>query len=176
MSARRLMVRKSLLALVLAYLRHGITDTSDFNSATSFPTDQEVWSFALDTDLFLVRTSETGQTPLSPGVTIEFESDRAEPSRAMPQVWTTNIRFRVRIPWDYGGESQAQEIAQKIDEALHQAHGRVEVKDFSTTPPTGTSTYLQWNTESRGEWKQAGRDAMTDLILEMEAKYSTPDL
>lgn len=180
-SCRRL-VRESLLAMIVSYLREGIVTPSNFTLhdasmlSNPYPFTQGVWTFSLNSELWQIAIGESGQPPLSPGVTIEFAGDRAAPAKAMPQIWSLDVRFRIRVPWDFHGESTAQEIAQKIDEALYRANGRIEVKDFEADPQSGTGNFLEWQTVERGEWTQEGRGQLTDLQLHMQMKYSTPNL
>jgi hypothetical protein len=173
MSTTRTVVHKSLLAVILAYLRDGVTDTSNFGS---YPSEQHIYTFSIGEDVWPITYIEAGQPPLSPGVTIEFISDTAEDSRAMPQRWIARLRFRIRVPWDFGGGSAAQDIAQKIDEAIHTVNGHIAIKDYGATPVTDTGTFLDMQDDTRGDWEQYGNALLTDLQLTMQARYTTPSL
>lgn len=181
-TSRRRLVRETLLASIVSYMREGTTVPTNFTLRSSsllsnpYPFTQGVWTFSLNSELWQITIAESGQPPLSPGVTIEFAGDRAAPSKAMPQVWELHVRFRIRVPWDLNGESTAQEIAQLIDEALYRSNGRIEVKDFQAEPQAGTGNFLEWQTSERGEWVQEGSGNLTDLQLAMSMKYSTPNL
>lgn len=170
MASTRTMVRKSLLAAILSYLRDGSTDTSNFGT---YPKEQHIYSFSIGSDLWQLAYTEAGELPIVPGLTIEFETDSAVDVRAMPQKWITTMRFRIIIPRDFRGSSTAQDIAQKVDGAFHDCSGRIAIKDYDATPVTSSGYFLEMQEDSRGEWEDLGRSKATDLQLVMRARYVT---
>lgn len=177
---RRRLVRESLLALLMSYLREGVTTTGNFSLlptvSNRYPFTQGAWTFTLGGELWQVTMIEEGQPVTLPGVTIEFVRDDARPSKAMPQEYDLTVRFHVRVPRNVNGENTAQEIAEKIDECLHRAAGRCEIKDYGIEPPTDTRYILSWQRTERGDWADEGDARTTDLILTKQMRYSTPGL
>lgn len=179
-TSRRTLVRESLLALIVAYLRDGVTTTGSFcldpAVAGRYPfAPLKVFTFSLNSELWQVTIAEDGQAPLTPGLTIEFFGDRATPSKAMPQQWTLGVRFRIRVPQDWNGEATAEEIAQKIDEALFRSNGQAEIKDYQQNPAATTNNFLTWMKKPRGDWEWVNA-GVPERRLTMEMSYTTPNL
>lgn len=169
----RILARESLLALLIAYLREGVTTTANF---ATYPTTQRLWTFSLGSDLWQLRISEEGLPPLSPGVTIEFAGDAPADNQGMPQVWKTTARVRIRVPWESIGDNIALQIAAKIDEALHRSGGATPIKDYFAVPVSDTGKQISWQ-EERGAWEQqAVAGLLTDWVLELPCTYTTATL
>ncbi len=177
---RRRLVRESLLALLVSYLREGVTTTGNFTLlplvSNRYPFTQGVWTFAHGGNLWQLTMIEQGQPVTLPGVTLEFARDDARPAKAMPQEWELSLRIHVRIPRNLNSENTAQEIAEKIDECLHRAAGRCDIKDYETEPPTDTRYILSWQRTERGDWQDEGDARMAALVLTKQMRYSTPGL
>lgn len=181
MSSLRTQARRSLLALLTAYLRDGITAPTSFTAVSgvsfTYAFTQNVWAFSLGTELYQITMGEAADTPLATGVTVLFANDRALDSRAMPQPWEVLVKIIIRVPRPLIGDSQAQQIAQKIDEALHRSTGHTEIKDYDAANSPTTNTYLTWQAYPRGLWNTDSSEAAFDVMtLEFTASYTTPSL
>jgi hypothetical protein len=178
---RRSKIRYSLLALIVSYLRDGTTNTSLFSMlptvSGAYPFTQNVWTWSLNGQLYQAMTQEITERELPVGVTVAFGADTPEQSHSMPQWIDVNIQIHVRMPTSLVGESYAQQVALKIDQALFRCNGRCEIKDYTTSPPTSTDpvSFLTWVNVARGSWEAV--DAKTDLEelrLVFTAKYQQP--
>lgn len=169
----RILARESLLVMLISYLRDGVVTTASF---ASYPNTQGVWTFLLNSDLWQLKLSKVGLPPLSPGVTLEFETDVPSENQGMPQVWDAVARVRVRVPWENVGDNIAQQIATKIDEALHRSGGSTPIKDYFAVPITDTGKQISW-LEERGAWaEEAKTGLLTDWVLTFTCQYTTPVL
>jgi hypothetical protein len=169
-TSRRRQVRLSLLALLVSYLRDGTTDTSGF---AAYPSEQDIYSFSIGDELYQVTVAEAGQPPLPVGVTILFAGDRAvKTERVRAQPWETQIRIEVALPRNWTGDSLVQEVAQKIDEALWGSRGHVAITDWLAAVPAGDGTFLEWETEPRGDWTfENAENGFDRMALEFTAAY-----
>jgi hypothetical protein len=171
--AYRISLRKSIFAVLVAYLRDSTVDVSAF---PTYPTTQGVWTFLHNGSLYQITYTENGQNPpISPGVTVEFGGDVAGPSQDLPQQYTIDVRFRIRVPWDFAGERTAHEIAQRIDNCWQACYGKVQIVDFSQNPPSGYSEYVENQSTERGNWQEdKPTTVLSDLFLELKFAYEEP--
>lgn len=169
----RWQTRYSLLALLLANLREGLSTTANF---PTYPNSQNVWTFTDGLlNLWRIAVIDDGAPILSPGVTVVFGADRSENSQSQPAVYDTTVSIHIRVPLDFNGDSTAMSLAQQIDEALDSSNGQVAITDFFTTPgtPIISSSFLDWQMSGgRGAWEEKGNSKMTDLVLSFPAQYS----
>jgi hypothetical protein len=174
----RLLTRQSLLALIVAYLRTQATDTSKFSFANplpvgAFPMMQMVWTFVLGSELYQARYTETEKAKLPLGVTVVFKDERADQSRAIPQLWTAKICVYIRVQARWDGSSAAHEIAQLIDRALFQSNGFIKLTDYSVNPAVAVGDSLTWKHVPRGDWEFTEDDGLQEMKLEFDAQYTT---
>lgn len=179
MSSRRTKVRKSLLALLVSYLRDGTVDTSKFTTVAgvggSYPFMDEIWTFTIGSELYQITQYEHFHYSLPLGVTVQFAGDVASSSHAMPRFFTLGVQVTIRMPIKFSGESDAQKIALKIDQALYRVSGKVEIKDYDVNPTVGTGMYLEWQTTQRNEWKFEDTKGMfEEMAFVTEMKYQIP--
>jgi hypothetical protein len=153
----RTKVRKSLLALVVSYLREQIIDTTKFTYVDgiggSYPHFDEVFTFPLGPDTFQIIQKEFSQPYLPFGVTLQFSDDIPDTSKSMPQQYSVKVQFMIRMPFNIRGESFCQQIAREIDQALYRANGKCSIKDYDVNPATDTGVSIEWQTVPRGDWK-----------------------
>lgn len=171
-----MLVRESLLAQIVSYLRAGATTADDFSLDPAVPDKYpfapvKIFTFTLNDEIWQITHAEQNQEPLTPGVTIECGLDRAATSKALPQPWEMTVRFRIRVPRDWNGEGTAEEIAQKIDEALYRAGGKIPIADYQQDPAAATGHFIEYITTPRGEWEWVNA-GVPERRLTMTMRYA----
>lgn len=180
--AYRISVRKSLLALLLAYLREGIVDVSNF---PNYPVEQNIWTFTHAGNVLFLTYTETGHetravtfeqsAPVTPGITIEFGHEIADSSQDLPQRYTLAVKFRIQVPWEWVNQNVLFELQQLVDNALQACYGKIQIIDFSQDPPNGYPEYLENQSTERGNWEdEYPTKLLSDLALVCNFQYEMP--
>lgn len=182
MPSRRTKIRRSLLALLVSYLRESTIVTDKFTTvpgvAGAYPNVGSLWTFALGSELYQIAEMEASAPPLDLGVTLQIGVERADFSQSMPQLYTVSCGVVIRAPLSFGPgqESVSQQLAQKIDQALFRSNGRAEIKNYDVSPSVTTNSYVTWQAVPRGAWEAQEVDgAIEELRLAFDAQYSQPD-
>lgn len=169
----RTKVRKSLLALIVSYLREATTDTAKFTYVTgiggTYPHFDEVFTFPLGTDTVQITQYETFRMDIPMGVTLQFSDDTPDGSKSMPQRYTVSVQVTIRMPFNMTSESFCQQIAKKIDEALYRTNGKCAIKDYDVYPATDVGASLEWQSVPRGDWKFDNPEVPSMEVLNLNA-------
>lgn len=178
-NTKRTKVRKSFTGLLLAYLRNGSVDMTNFTSVVNvsgaFPFGQGVWSFTLGSEVYLLTYGELSDDPIWQGVSVQFGLERPHESHAMPQLVNLDVNVVVRAPITYvpTQESVGLQIAKQIDLALYQNGARLEIKDYDVYPATTTNTFMSWQKTLRGTWAfEKSGSSFEQLRMKMMLQYS----
>lgn len=180
-STRRTKVRKSMLALVVSFLRDQITSTTKFTAVAgvsgTYPFTQNLWGFSIGTEFFQVALQEASQPALPLGVTLQFGVEQPDESRSMPQNMNLKFMLTVRVPLSLipTQESLGQQIALLIDQALFRCAGKLDITDFDVHPTVKAVGQISWATVRRQAWEfQKTTSPVEELRMKMDLKYPQP--
>lgn len=169
----RVSIRRSIVALLVAYLRGDGVDVSNFNT---YPVTQDVYTFSYLGQLYQLLYAENGTVPpIAPGITVVFAGDKPCDGNDHAQHYELPVAFRIRVPWDFNGETTVQGLALLLDNAIQACAGRIQIVDFTQDPIIGYGEYVECQSTTRGEWKQEKPTSLlTDLVLEVPFRYEIP--
>jgi hypothetical protein len=149
--------------MLVSYLREATFDTSKFFAidgvSGAYPFTPFIWTFTFDGELYWITYKELVEEPLPIGIILEFSTETAEDSKAMPQFWNQDVRILIRVPPQITEESVGLRMAQLIDKALLRSGGRCEIKDYEQNPQVSTNSYLTWIPTPRGNWEEIDDDS-----------------